>query len=165
MPRKCKEEVTIEPGKGLNLGPELIKQLVPGTLDRTTINEQLAALKKVIFERALGGELPHHLGYEKGEAKPASSTNRRNGTSRKRIMTDDDLLDIEIPRDREGTLDRAPTDLAGAAQRRGLRDQCAQSLTARTTSVLLRSLSQCSIPRSSTGNIRVVAPRLERSVC
>ncbi|WP_321874850.1 hypothetical protein [Burkholderia cenocepacia] len=44
MPRKRKEEVTIEPGKGLNL--ELIKQLVPGTLDRATINEQLAALKK-----------------------------------------------------------------------------------------------------------------------
>ncbi|WP_185626973.1 hypothetical protein [Burkholderia stagnalis] len=46
MPRKRKEEVTIEPGKGLNLDPELIKQLVPGTLDRATINEQLAALKK-----------------------------------------------------------------------------------------------------------------------
>lgn len=45
MPRKRKEEVTIEPGKGLNLDPELIKQLVPGTLDRATINEQLAALK------------------------------------------------------------------------------------------------------------------------
>ncbi len=105
MPRKRKEEVTIEPGKGLNLDPELIKQLVPGTLDRATINEQLAALKKAIFERALGGELTHHLGYEKGEAKPSDSTNHRNGTSRKRITTDDDLLDVEIPRDREGTFD------------------------------------------------------------
>ncbi len=71
MPRKRKEEVTIEPGKGLNLDPELIKQLVPGTLDRATINEQLAALKKAIFGRALGGELTHHLGYEKGDAKPS----------------------------------------------------------------------------------------------
>ncbi|ONY97115.1 IS256 family transposase, partial [Burkholderia cenocepacia] len=105
MPRKRKEEVTIEPGKGLNLDPELIKQLVPGTLDRATINEQLAALKKAIFERALGGELTHHLGYEKGDAKPAGRTNHRNGTSRKRITTDDDLLDVEIPRDREGTFD------------------------------------------------------------
>ncbi|AIO74964.1 transposase, Mutator family domain protein [Burkholderia multivorans] len=64
MPRKRKEEVTIEPGKGLNLDPELIKQLVPGTLDRATINEQLAALKKAIFERALGGELTHHFGMD-----------------------------------------------------------------------------------------------------
>lgn len=105
MPRKRKEEVTVEPGKGLNLDPELIRQLVPGTLDRATINEQLAALKKAIFERALGGELTHHLGYGKGEAKPAGSTNHRNGISRKRITTDDDALDLAIPRDREGTFD------------------------------------------------------------
>ncbi len=105
MPRKRKEEVPVEPGKGLNLDPELIKQLVPGTLDRASINEQFAALKKAIFERALGGELTHHLGYEKGEAKPAGRTNHRNGTSRKRIATDNDLLDVEIPRDREGTFD------------------------------------------------------------
>ncbi|EDT42881.1 transposase mutator type [Burkholderia ambifaria MEX-5] len=104
MPRKCKEEVTIELGKGLNLDPELIKQLVPGTLDRAMINEQLTALKKAIFERALGGELTHHLGYERGQTKPADSTNHRNGTSRKRITTDD-LLDVEIPRNREGTFD------------------------------------------------------------
>ncbi|AIV63120.1 putative transposase [Burkholderia pseudomallei K42] len=37
MPRKRKEEMTIEPGKGLNLDPELIKRLVPGTLERATI--------------------------------------------------------------------------------------------------------------------------------
>ncbi len=38
MPRKRKEEVTIEPGKGLNLDPELIKQLVPGTLEVSGIS-------------------------------------------------------------------------------------------------------------------------------
>ncbi len=77
--------MTIEPGKGLNLAPELIKQLVPGPLDRATINEQLAALKKAIFERAPGGELTHHPGHEKGEAKPLGRTNHRNGTSPKHI--------------------------------------------------------------------------------
>ncbi|AIP34021.1 transposase, Mutator family protein [Paraburkholderia xenovorans LB400] len=92
-------------GQGLDLDPELIKQLVPGTLDRATINEQLAALTKAIFERALGGELTHHLGYEKGEAKPASTTNHRNGISRKHLTTDDDTFDVAIPRDREGTFD------------------------------------------------------------
>ncbi|VBJ74421.1 Transposase mutator family [Burkholderia pseudomallei] len=105
MPRKRKEEVTIEPSKGLNLDPELIKQLAPGTPERAMLDEQLAALKKAIFERAPGGELTHHLGDEKGDAKPAGSTNHRNGTSRKRVATDDDLLDVEIARDREGTFD------------------------------------------------------------
>lgn len=70
MPRKRTEEVTRELGKGLNLDSELIKQLVPGTLDLATINEELAALKKGAFERALGSELTHRLGYKKGEAKP-----------------------------------------------------------------------------------------------
>lgn len=56
-------------------------QLVPGTLDRASINEQLAALKKAIFERALGAELTHHLGYEKGDSKPEESDNHRNGSS------------------------------------------------------------------------------------
>lgn len=115
MPRKRKEEVTIELGKELNLDQELIKQLVPETLHRATINEQLAALKKVIFERALGGELAHHVDYEKGEVKPAGSTNHRNGTSRKRVGTDDDLLDVEIPCDREGTSD--PVLIAKGARR------------------------------------------------
>ncbi|WP_338861667.1 IS256 family transposase (plasmid) [Mycetohabitans rhizoxinica] len=105
MPRKRKEESTIKPGRGLNLDPELIKQLVPGTLERTTINEQFAALKKAIFERALGAELTHHLGYEKGQAKLQESENHRNGSSRKRITTDDDLLELNIPRDRNGTFD------------------------------------------------------------
>jgi hypothetical protein len=41
-------------GQELESGPELIKQLVPGTLDRATLNERLAALKKAIFECALG---------------------------------------------------------------------------------------------------------------
>ncbi|WP_183273483.1 hypothetical protein, partial [Burkholderia pseudomallei] len=37
MPRKRKEEVTIELSKGLNLDPELIKQLVPGTPERADL--------------------------------------------------------------------------------------------------------------------------------
>lgn len=105
MPHKRKEELTIEPGRGLNLDPELIKQLVPGTLERATLNEQLAALKKAIFERALGAELMHHLGYEKGQAKLQESQNHRNGSSRKRITTDDDMLELSIARDRNGTFD------------------------------------------------------------
>jgi MFS family permease len=41
---------------------------------------------------AMGGELAHLLGYGKGEAKLVDSTNYRNGTSRKRVAIDDDLL-------------------------------------------------------------------------
>lgn len=105
MPRKRQDEATVGPRKGLNLDPELIKQRVPGTLDRATINAHPAALKKANFEHALCCALTHHLDYEKDETKPVGGTNHRNGSSRKRIATDDDLLDVEIPRDREGTFD------------------------------------------------------------
>ncbi len=40
-----------------------------------------------------------------GGAKPAGSANHRPGASRKRVAPDDDLLDVEISRDREGTFD------------------------------------------------------------
>jgi transposase-like protein len=59
--------------------------------------------------------LARHLGYEKGEAKLAGNTNHRNVTSRKRVTTDDDTFDVEIPRDREGTLD--PVLIAKGARR------------------------------------------------
>lgn len=35
--------------------------------------------KKAVIERALGAEKTHHLGYPPGAAKPAKSSNHRNG--------------------------------------------------------------------------------------
>lgn len=44
-------------------------------------------------------------GYRKEGGKPAGRANHRPGASRKRVAPDDDLLDVEISRDREGTFD------------------------------------------------------------
>ena len=61
--------------------------------------------KKAIIERALGGELTHHLGYALGGAKPEDTTNHRNGTSGKTVLTDDGPLALDVPRDRAGTFE------------------------------------------------------------
>jgi putative transposase len=53
----------------------------------------------------LGGELTHHLGYPPGGAKPDDTTNHRNGTGSKTVLTDDGPLAIEVPRDRESTFE------------------------------------------------------------
>jgi Transposase, Mutator family len=46
-------------------------------------------LKKALMERALGAELTHHLGYEKGAPAPARArSNSRNGHSAKKVLTD-----------------------------------------------------------------------------
>ena len=60
--------------------------------------------KKAIIERAFGSELPRVIfGYPSGGAKPDDTTNHRNGTSGKTVITDDGPLAIDVPRDREGT--------------------------------------------------------------
>ena len=63
--------------------------------------------KKAIVERMLGGELTHHLGYPPGADKPDTTTNHRNGTTGKTVLTDDGPLDLAIPRDRAGTFEPA----------------------------------------------------------
>jgi transposase-like protein len=44
-------------------------------------------LKKALMERALGGELTHHLGYEKHDPAGRGSGNSRNGHSSKTVLT------------------------------------------------------------------------------
>ncbi len=58
-------------------------------------------LKKAFAERALNAELDDHL---EGEAA-AGKANRRNGFSRKTVLTEASKLDLRIPRDREGSFD------------------------------------------------------------
>lgn len=71
--------------------------------------------KKAMVERMLGGELTYHLGYPPGGTKPAETTNERNGTSGKTVLTDEGPLRLDIPRDRDGTF--APQ-LIGKHERR-----------------------------------------------
>jgi transposase-like protein len=61
--------------------------------------------KKAVVERALGAELSHHLGYDKGQDKPEHQSNHRNGTTAKRILTDQGSVEIEVPRDRESSFE------------------------------------------------------------
>lgn len=62
----------------------------------------LAALRKRVLERALAGELTHHLGYAKGDA-PEEVTNHRNGFSPKTVTGHSGKLEISVPRDRDGS--------------------------------------------------------------
>jgi putative transposase len=63
-------------------------------------------LKKALMERALGAELTHHLGYEKGAAPTVRARgNSRNGHSAKTVLTDDGEIDLSVPRDRAGTFE------------------------------------------------------------
>lgn len=84
---------------------ELIEQLAQGPMTAEAIQQASMALKKALIERALGGELSHHLGYKTGQPKPEGQANHRNGHSAKTVLTDDGPLPIEVPRDREGSFE------------------------------------------------------------
>ncbi len=58
--------------------------LTPAELDAT-----VRRFKKAVIERAIGAGLSHHLGYLPGGAKPQDTTNHRNGSSGKTVLTDD----------------------------------------------------------------------------
>jgi putative transposase len=63
-------------------------------------------LTKRLYERVLGAEMTHYLGYEKGKAPELEGDqereNHRNGTSKKTLISEEGKLEIEVPRDRTG---------------------------------------------------------------
>lgn len=65
----------------------------------------LTGLVKLVLESALQAEMAEHLGYEKGDQAGTGSGNARNGTSRKRVLTEVGPVELEIPRDRAGRFD------------------------------------------------------------
>ncbi len=84
---------------------DLIDQFVTGPMSAESVESISLAFKKALIERALGAELSHHLGYRPGADKPEDSSNHRNGTSAKTVLTGDGPLRIEVPRDREGSFE------------------------------------------------------------
>ena len=63
----------------------------------------LNQMTKAVLERALDEELSDHLGYEKGDPIGRGSGNSRNGTTSKKLHTDVGTIDLDVPRDRNGS--------------------------------------------------------------
>ncbi len=86
---------------------DILDQFVrQGPISVEELDAAVRRFKKAIIERALGGELTHHLGlparWRRSRTPP---TNHRNGTGGKTVLTDDGPLPIDVPRDRDGTFE------------------------------------------------------------
>ena len=104
MPRNTKRPASEAPPAPVPA--EVLDQFVQqGPLTPEEVEAAVRRFKKAVIERALGAELTHHLGYPPGGTKPAATTNHRNGTSDKTVLTDDGPLPLEIPRDRDGSFE------------------------------------------------------------
>jgi transposase-like protein len=88
--------------------PEILKELLKGyekPEDLMGKDGILKQLTKALVESALGAELTSHLGYEKGDRVGKAASNVRNGSSKKTLLGEDGPVEIEVPRDREGSFE------------------------------------------------------------
>jgi len=65
----------------------------------------LKALTKAVIERCLETELDTHLGYPKHARQGTATGNRRNGQSQKTLKGEQGQVEIEVPRDRQGSFE------------------------------------------------------------
>ena len=80
---------------------ETLKDIVQYCSTQEDLMKTLKDLQKVLVEKALEGELSHHLGYSKNAI--SDEENYRNGYSEKKIITDTGEIDINTPRDRNSS--------------------------------------------------------------
>ena len=82
---------------------EVLDQLLAGRDAKEVFGKDglLDELKKALSERILNAELDEHLEDERAEG----NINRRNGHSKKTVLTGTSKMQLAIPRDRAGTFD------------------------------------------------------------
>ena len=82
---------------------ELLDQLLAGRDSKELFAKDglLDDLKKALSERILNAELDEHLEGEEAEG----GVNRRNGTSKKTVLTGTSKMMLSVPRDRAGSFD------------------------------------------------------------
>ena len=74
----------------------------------TSVEDMENALKDVfgpMFEAMLKGEMNNHLGYNSNDKSPKETDNRRNGYGKKTLRTTKGEVEIEVPRDRDGSFE------------------------------------------------------------
>ena len=65
----------------------------------------LSGLTKTVLETALEVEMEDHLGYAKHAPEGRDGGNSRNGTRSKTVLTEVGDVEIDVPRDRDGSFD------------------------------------------------------------
>src|SRR3954452_23442007 len=101
------------------ISDEVIDELLAGA----SSEEEIAApgglraeRTKRLVERALEVELTDHVGYEPHCEPPGGTGNTRNGTTPKTLISEHGKVQIDVPRDRDGSFE--PKAQAPAAVRR-----------------------------------------------
>lgn len=103
------KDININKGNNISNGAvtEAIELLVEKGVNLSEALKEggiLQQLTKRLVERALQAEMEEHLGYAKYE-RVSSVENARNGVSQKSIITNNGVVTVDIPRDRESSFE------------------------------------------------------------
>ncbi|GAA4562565.1 hypothetical protein GCM10023176_04380 [Micromonospora coerulea] len=90
-------------GVDADLVAQLVEQARAAGLQLTGDGGLLQQLTKRVLESALDGEITDHLGYDKGDPAGKNGGNSRNGVRAETVLTDVGPVEIEVPRDRDGS--------------------------------------------------------------
>ena len=106
----AEEEAAGPAGSSLDaVDEQLIDRLVgrarEGGLQLSGEGGLLAQLTKRLVESALEGEITDHLGYGKHDAAGRDGGNSRNGRRAKTVLTEVGPVEIDVPRDRDGSFE------------------------------------------------------------
>lgn len=91
------------PTDGEIMAKEIIAKYKP-----KTVADMQNALKDIfgpMFEAMLNGEMDNHLGYSNNDHDAKSTTDRRNGYIEKSVRTSQGVVDLKVPRDRDGSFE------------------------------------------------------------
>jgi len=90
-----------------SVDPELVRQLAQRAADDGVEllgpDGLLQQLTKQVLETGLEVEMSEHLGYDKHEPAGRNGDNSRNGTRSKTVTTEVGPVELEVPRDRDGS--------------------------------------------------------------
>jgi putative transposase len=88
---------------------EILDELLKDKDPKTIFSSEglLGELKKALAERVLNAEMDHHLADSTQEevSEGEAPGNRRNGYSKKTVLTENEAIDLAIPRDRRGSFE------------------------------------------------------------
>jgi len=111
------------------LAKELVEKARADGVELVGPDGMLSGLTKSVVETALEEEMSDHLGYDRHDPAGRDGGNSRNGTRSKTVLTEIGPVEIEVPRDRDGSFE--PRIVRKRQRRLDGIDEIVLSLTAR----------------------------------
>lgn len=102
---KKKPELKLPSSVDPAIAEQLVAQAREDGVDLVGPGGLLGELTKQVLETGLEVEMEEHLGYEKHSAEGRDGGNSRNGTRSKTVITEVGPVEIDVPRDRDGSFE------------------------------------------------------------